>query len=290
MGLLKVSDGIFSGVELDDPVPLAGSEGQEFQWLAPVQVDRPRRQAWMQAIDRKGRYYFARIDYDAVLDGGSASVDLFRAECPEGRFFLGCALLTPDGRLVLAGGVAQDERDTELKEDNFVTTADVWVFRPEPLEEAGFPWGWRVGGILLLGCGSALLYRILRKRRLTAENGPEVSGADANLRTDLMTQMSSLIEEEKLYLRKNLRISDVASELATNKTYVSAILNSLSGEKFTSMITRLRVEYAQRLMREHPDMLLDDVADEAGFSSRTTFFRSFKAITGMTPQKWKENA
>ncbi len=43
-------------------------------------------------------------------------------------------------------------------------------------------------------------------------------------------------------------------------------------------------------MREHPDMLLDDVADEAGFSSRTTFFRSFKAITGMTPQKWKENA
>ena len=290
VGLLKVSDGIFSEVELDDPVPLAGSEGQEFQWLAPVQVDRPRRQAWMQALDRKGRYYFARIDYDAVLDGGSASVDLFRAECPEGRFFLGCALLTPDGRLVLAGGVAQDERKSEIVEDNFITSSDVWMFHPEPVEEAGFPWGWLVGGILLLGCGSALLYRILRKRRLTAENGPEVSGADANLRSDLMTRMSSLIEEEKLYLRKNLRISDVAAELATNKTYVSALLNNISGEKFTSMITRLRVEYAQRLMREHPDMLLDDVADEAGFSSRTTFFRSFKAITGMTPQKWKENA
>ena len=90
-----------------------------------------------------------------------------------------------------------------------------------------------------------------------------------------------------LYLRKNLRISDVASELATNKTYVSAILNSLSGEKFTSMITRHRIEYAQRLMREHPDMLLDDVADESGFSSRTSFFRNFKALTGMTPQEWK---
>ena len=161
------------------------------------------------------------------------------------------------------------------------------MFHPEPVEEAGFPWGWLVGGILLLGCGSALLYRILCKRRLTAENGPEVSGADANLRTDLMTQMSSLIEEEKLYLRKNLRISDVASELATNKTYVSAILNSLSGEKFTSMITRHRIEYAKRLMREHPDMLLDDVADESGFSSRTSFFRNFKALTGMTPQEWK---
>lgn len=287
MGLLKVSDGVFTEVELNASIPLVGSEGQPLNWMAPVQVDRPRRQAWMQAFDRDGRCHFARIDYDAVLDGGSASVDFFRAACPEGRFALGLALLTPDGRLVLAGGVAQDERKTEIVEDNFITSSDVWMFHPEPVEEAGFPWGWLVGGILLLGCGSALLYRILRKRRLTAENGPEVSGADANLRTDLMTQMSSLIEEEKLYLRKNLRISDVASELATNKTYVRAILNSLSGEKFTSMITRHRIEYAQRLMREHPDMFLDDVADESGFSSRATFFRNFKALTGMTPQEWK---
>ena len=36
-------------------------------------------------------------------------------------------------------------------------------------------------------------------------------------------------------------------------------------------------------------MLLDDVADESGFSSRTTFFRSFKAITGATPQEWKKS-
>ena len=51
---------------------------------------------------------------------------------------------------------------------------------------------------------------------------------------------------------------------------------------------RLRVEYAQKLLREHSGMVLDDVADESGFSSRTTFFRSFKALTGMTPQEWKK--
>lgn len=290
MGLLKVSDGVFSEVELNASIPLVGINGQPLNWMAPVQVDRPRRQAWMQAFDRKGQCYFARIDYDAVLDGGIASVDLFFAVCPEGRFALGLSLLAPDGCLVLAGGVAQDERKADIVQDNFVTTADVWVFHPESVEEAGVPWGWLVGGILLLGCGSALLYRISRKRRSAAENTPEETGAEANLRTDLMRQMYSLIEDEQLYLRKDLRITDVAAELATNKTYVSALLKNLSGEKFTSMITRLRVEYAQKLMREHPDMLLDDVADESGFSSRTTFFRSFKSITGMTPQEWRNNA
>lgn len=290
MGLLKVSDGIFSEVALDAPIPLVGSDGQALDWMTPVQVDPPRRQAWMQAIDREGQYHFARIDYDAVLDGGRASVNLFRAECPEGRFFLGLALLAPDGHLVLAGGVAQDERKTEIEDDNFVTTADVWAFRPEPLEEAGFPWGWVMGGILLLGAGSILIYRYLHKRHLDTEDTPDAVEADTKLRTDLMTQMSSLIEEQELFRRKNLHITDVATELATNKTYVSALLNNLSGEKFTSLITRYRVEYAQRLMRERPDMLMDDVADESGFSSRTTFFRSFKALTGMTPQEWKNKA
>ena len=65
------------------------------------------------------------------------------------------------------------------------------------------------------------------------------------------------------------------------------LLNNISGESFSSLITRYRVEYACKLLREHPEMLLDDVADESGFSSRTTFFRNFKALTGMTPQDWK---
>ena len=289
IGLLKVSDGLFSEVELNSSIPLVNSEGKALNWWAPVQVDRPHRQAWMQTIDREGRYYyFARINYDAVLDGGSASVDLFSAECPEGRFFLSLPLLTPDGRLVLAGGVAQDERKAEITEDNFVTTTDVWVFHTKPLEETGFPWGLVLGGVLLLGGGFVLIYRLLRKQRPAEEGIPESDGAETKLRTDLMTQMSALIEERELFRRKNLRINDVAAELATNKTYISAILNNLSGEKFTSLITRYRIEYAQRLMREHPEMLLDDVADESGFSSRTTFFRSFKALTGMTPQEWKK--
>jgi len=36
-----------------------------------------------------------------------------------------------------------------------------------------------------------------------------------------------------------------------------------------------------------PSPPVHDVADESGFSSRTTFFRNFKALTGVTPQEWK---
>lgn len=87
--------------------------------------------------------------------------------------------------------------------------------------------------------------------------------------------------------RKDLRIADVASALATNKTYVSTIINNISGMGFSKLINGHRVRHAQAMMREHPEMPLDDVADASGFSSMTTFRRNFKAVTGMNPAEWR---
>ena len=139
---------------------------------------------------------------------------------------------------------------------------------------------------IILGVGCVVVIAVIHSRRKAGE--PDASAEEGRLTRNLMDEMSALIEEKELYRRKNLRITDVASELATNKTYVSVLLNNMSGESFTSMITRYRVQYAQKLLREHPDMILDEVAEESGFSSRTTFFRNFKALTGMTPQEWKK--
>ena len=138
---------------------------------------------------------------------------------------------------------------------------------------------------IILGVVCVAVIAVTRSRRT---GKTDASAEEGRLTRNLMEEMSALIEEKELYRRKNLRITDVASELATNKTYVSVLLNNMSGESFTSMITRYRVQYAQKLLREHPDMILDEVAEESGFSSRTTFFRNFKALTGMTPQEWKK--
>lgn len=79
----------------------------------------------------------------------------------------------------------------------------------------------------------------------------------------------------------------MASALATNKTYVSTIINNISGMGFSKLINGHRVRHAQAMMREHPEMPLADVADASGFSSMTTFRRNFKAVTGMNPAEWK---
>ena len=97
------------------------------------------------------------------------------------------------------------------------------------------------------------------------------------------------MEEKKLFLRKDLRISDVATEIGTNSTYISASLNNQRGLSFPNYLAEYRVKYARELMLRHPEKRLTEVAEESGFANEGSFFRSFKKLTGLTPSEWKEN-
>ena len=282
--IIKFAAGEFSLLELEEPLPTAGPDGNPLEW-DHLQVDRPARLVWLQGFEpENGTVCFARIAYDATFDGGKAAATYFFAENPVG-FPGGAATLLPGGRMVLAGGVAWEKGVIPIKVDYFKTYSSAFIFHTEPVRPSRMRlWGMITG--ILTAAGAVVAAMLVSRRRRKAKEaaaGEDESGLPRNL----MEQISALIEEKQLYRRKNLRITDVASELATNKTYVSVLLNNISGESFTSLITRYRVEYACKLLREHPEMLLDDVADESGFSSRTTFFRNFKALTGMTPQEWK---
>lgn len=281
--IIKVAAGEFSLLELEEPLPTTGPDGNPLEW-GHLQVDRPARIIWLQGFEpQNGTICFARIAYDATFDGGKASSTYFFAENP-GDFPGGAAMLMPGGRLVIAGGVAWEKGAIPIRVNYFKTYSSAFIFHTEPEQPSHmYLWGLLAG---ILVASGAVLAAMLISRRRKARNEAE-KAEEGRLSHNLMEQLSALIEEKELYRRKNLRITDVASELATNKTYVSVLLNNLSGESFTSLITRCRVEYAKKLLREHPDMLLDDVADESGFSSRSTFYRSFKALTGMTPQAWK---
>ena len=278
-----MASGSFSLLETESPLPATDPDGNPIQWHL-LQVDRPARLAWLQGISSTaGTLCIARIGYDATFDGGKASLALYYASQP-GGYPSCCARLLPGGRFILAGGRGWKEGTFPVMVDNFKAYSSVYIFHTVAPEKAGMPL-WAILMIIVLACGGVVLAIVLVRRRRAAEKPTEAEES----RLNLMGQMSTLIEEKELYRRKNLRITDVASELATNKTYVSVLLNNLSGESFTTMITRYRVQYAQKLLREHPEMLLDEVAESSGFSSRTTFFRSFKALTGQTPQEWRKS-
>ena len=54
------------------------------------------------------------------------------------------------------------------------------------------------------------------------------------------------------------------------------------GKTVTAEVRRVRLERANELLRNQPDMAVTQVAFSCGFDSLATFYRAFKAGFGMT--------
>ena len=120
------------------------------------------------------------------------------------------------------------------------------------------------------------------------EKQAETDTADGEQRSRLEClpqQIADIVSRDKLYLQLDLKITDVADRLRTNRTYVSRVLKEQMGTTFADYINSQRIEYACQLMNQQPQLSATDVAIQSGFSSLSSFYRNFKLYKGCTPKK-----
>lgn len=99
-------------------------------------------------------------------------------------------------------------------------------------------------------------------------------------------RLDEWMEKEKPYLNKDFRLMDLTQVLPMNRTYLSQFIMTEYGCNFYQFVANYRIEEAKRLMREYPDMKIQDIAEQSGFSSPVVFSRTFVRETGITPSEW----
>lgn len=104
--------------------------------------------------------------------------------------------------------------------------------------------------------------------------------------SELNRRIQRLFTEERIFLNPRLKLSDVATLVGTNRTYISNFFNKENGATFYEYINRLRIEYACTLLRDTSDKL-ETVAEKSGFNSISTFRRAFLQFCGCTPAEYR---
>ena len=98
-----------------------------------------------------------------------------------------------------------------------------------------------------------------------------------------------LMETQKLHLNPNLSLSDLARAVSEPANYVSQTLNGHIGQSFFDFVNAWRVKEAQQHILNSDNTFLD-IAYSVGFNSRSSFYKSFKRETGMTPSAYRSQA
>ncbi len=104
-------------------------------------------------------------------------------------------------------------------------------------------------------------------------------------------KLSYCMDHEHIYRNPTLSITDMAAAIGTNRTYLSAYLNRELKTTFYDYVNNRRVSMACSLLEDvsNNSVNMEDIAEQCGFGSISTFRRSFHKITGHTPASYRNH-
>jgi AraC-like DNA-binding protein len=301
VAIIEACDTVFSLLPTTTAVPMKGPWGG-IHYHGMIMTDRLSKRAYLAGFDdayylRKNdstRLYLLCIEYDQK----PCKLTLYHTD-PLPEVGLGSFTITNDGNIVLTGGVLPQ------RNNNFTPSKAVYLLlvngKDALISGKKMSWWWLVLALALVVV-AVWLYRKYQtpplapplEGRGTLSEGETFEGrgtpneGETFEDTILMNRICELMENEKPFLNSNLKITDVAAMLHTNRTYVSNCINNQRNCTFMQFINTYRVAYAQKLMKE-TDKKMPEIWLTSGFANETSFFRTFKSVTGMTPSEWKTN-
>jgi len=120
-------------------------------------------------------------------------------------------------------------------------------------------------------------------RSTATEEQEEPNPANAAYRATL----EAWLESDKPYLNPDFQLADLRQVLPLNRTYLSQLINAEYGCSFFQWVNGLRLKEAKRLLAEQPEMTIEEVSKQSGFSYRRNFSRTFAQETGVSPSEWR---
>ena len=109
--------------------------------------------------------------------------------------------------------------------------------------------------------------------------------SDANSSSGRRQARLALDYIQKNYMDPDLSLNSICSYLNISTSYFSTIFKELTGETFTEVLIRTRMEKAKELL-ENTTMKNYEIAEKVGFADPHYFGISFKKMTGCTPTEY----
>jgi len=104
----------------------------------------------------------------------------------------------------------------------------------------------------------------------------------------IFKQSEKTIIKEKLFTQQNLTLRDLSMSLNIKERNLSILIKSNTGDSFYTYINKLRIEEFKYLLTqpEYQKYSLFGLAQKVGFSSKSTFYKSFHEIENKTPKSY----
>jgi AraC-like DNA-binding protein len=107
---------------------------------------------------------------------------------------------------------------------------------------------------------------------------------------ELFNKINTHVIDHKLFLDPYLSLETLANSLELSSGYLSFLINNYSSNNFSDYINKLRINQVKQIIKdpEYLNYTIVSIGLESGFNSKSTFYKSFKKFTGLSPAEFKK--
>lgn len=113
------------------------------------------------------------------------------------------------------------------------------------------------------------------------------SSVTSEQQQQLLSRLKETMNTTKPFLKPDFSLPELADQLRVSVHQLSQVINDGLGKSFFEMTAEYRVEEAKRLLKEQMNIKIEEIAEQVGYNSKSSFNTSFKKITGKTPSEWR---
>ena len=125
-----------------------------------------------------------------------------------------------------------------------------------------------------------------RGNKKNGMNNPQLAEEESK---SLQLKLKEVLFQDKPYLFPELTLSGLAEQIGTTDRKLSILLNQNMNISFYDLINKYRVETVMEKLRseEYLKFSMVGLAFDSGFNSKSSFYRSFKKETGLSPAEYR---
>jgi AraC-like DNA-binding protein len=111
----------------------------------------------------------------------------------------------------------------------------------------------------------------------------------ADVHNNTVERLKEVMENEKPFKQPSFSLPDLAQRLGVSVHVLSQVINESLGKSFFEMAAEYRVQEARRLLKDQPNIKVEEIAEQVGYLSKSSFNTAFKKITGQTPSEFRSS-
>ena len=106
---------------------------------------------------------------------------------------------------------------------------------------------------------------------------------------DLWEKILFLLDNHEKWRDPNLSLILLSDLLESNRTYVGEAFKQNVGMTFTEYISHRRIDYVAETLKSDPQSNLNEIFNYVGYRQRSTAWRNFQKVQGVTPSEYIES-